>query len=674
MEWVKLREAYHHEWILANGLGGYALGYGNLLAERKYNCLLTAALERFERFQVLNSLEEEVEWQGARFNLDSNHYPDCIHPQGYSHIVKTWLRPYPTVLYSSDPISENYLILKEIRLIQKANGVVVSYTNLGDRPVNLTLRPKFSLRDHHHLNHPGSWDQGGFAIQVQDRSFSLTREGTGLTARGWLEFGSAVDNPTIFRNVYYPLESSRGYEAVEDLLSPVGLRFTLAPGQTDRLVVGLDLEEDPFPQADAAQAHYARWPLPTDHPLLIKDQPEWLKLVLENQRLFSETHYLDILTLAAQDFLTEDDMIAGYPWFGPWSRDTLMALDGLDHLKGGKRLAVKILKKYGKAVKGGLLPNVFGEGNYGLNYDAVDSPLWYVLRCYQLAPKDKELFRRCREIVLGFIFTPDPRLAVGDDGLIEIREGDYALTWMDAKIYGRPVTPRWGKPVEINALWYNALCSFLEMAGEQGLAEKNTVSLKPHRISLGGLAELAREVRRGLQYFVGDDYLADRLTRVGPVMEVRPNAVVALALPFDWLDQETMARVYAKARAELLTPKGLRSLSPVQPGFKKKYVGATKQRDLAYHQGTVWAWPLWPLAQLYVKVSRDRKTPAEIAKELTGLVWRFRSAFLRNHIASVAEIWDGLDPALPKGCPAQAWSVMALLCIEHLIARLERES
>ena len=674
MEWVKLREAYHHEWILTNGLGGYALGYGNLLAERKYNSLLTASLDRFERIQVLNSMEEEVEWQGARFNLDSNHYPECIHPQGYTHIVKTWLRPYPTVLYSSDPVSESYLILKEIRLIQGANGVVISYTNLGDQPVNMTLRPKFSLRDHHHLNSPGSWDQGGFSVQVQDRSFSLTREGIGLTATAWLEFGSAVDNPTVYRNVYYPQESSRGYDAVEDLFSPVGLWLTLAPGQTDRLVVGTDLEGDPFAQADAAQAHYAKSPLPLDHPLLIKDGPRWLKKVLEDRKLFSEAQYMEILALAAQDFLTRDDMIAGFPWFGPWSRDSLMALEGLNHLKNGKRLAVRILKKYGKAIKGGLLPNVFGEGNYGLNYDAVDSALWYVLRCRQFAPLDKELFRRCREIVLGLLFNPDPRLTVGDDGLVEIREGDYALTWMDAKIYGRPVTPRWGKPVEINALWYNALCSFGEMAKEQGLGEDDSISLKPHKISLNGLAELAREVRRGLQYFVGDGYLADRLTAEGPVMEVRPNAVVALSLPFDWLDRETMAQVYEKAKAELLTAKGLRSLSPAHPGFKKKYLGATKQRDLAYHQGTVWAWPLWPLAQLYLKVHQETKSPAEMAKDLTGMVWRFRSAFLRNHIASVAEIWDGLKPDLPKGCPAQAWSVMALLCIEHLIAGLEKQS
>ena len=672
MEWIRLREAYHHEWLLTNGLGGYALGFGNLLAERKYNCLLTAALDRFQRIQVLNSMEEEVEWHGARFNLDTNHYPDCIHPRGYTHIVKTWLRPFPTILYSSDPVSESYLILKEIRLIQGANGVAISYSNLGAAPVNLTLRPKFSLRDHHHLNQPGSWDGGGYSVEVGERSFSLSREGIEGAAQGWLETGSAVDNQSIYRQVYYPFEASRGYDAVEDLLAPAGLRFILAPGATNRLVVGFDLAGDPFALADQAEGYYAKWPLPSDHPRQGDKKPDWLNRFNDQGKVFSQADYLKILDLAARDFLTKDDMIAGYPWFGPWSRDTLMALEGLEHLKGGQRLALRILKKYGRAIKDGLLPNVFGEGNFGLNYDSVDAPLWYVLRCFQMAPADKELLRRCREIVLGFIFNPDSRLALGDDGLIEIRPGDYALTWMDAKVYGRPVTPRWGKPVEINALWYNALCSFLEMARVQGLGEDDSVALKSNKISLGGLAELAREVRRGLQYFVGPDYLADRLEGGEQVMEVRPNAVAALSLPFDWLDKETMARVLKTAWEELLTPKGLRSLSPRSPGFKKKYLGTVKQRDLAYHQGTVWAWPLWPLAQLYVKVNQGARSPGEMARELTGLVWRFRSAFLRNHIASVAEIWDGQTPELPKGCPAQAWSVMALLNIEHLIAAFER--
>jgi len=671
MDWTNLRTANHHEWLLTNGLGGYALGFGDFLNERKYNGLLVASLERFRRVHVLSAIEEEVEWQGARFNLDANHYPNCIHPQGYSHIVKSWLRPFPAVLYSADPVSERYLILKEVFLIPGKNGVVVRYTNLGRSPVNLSLRPKFTLRDHHYLNLAGSWDQGGFEVVCQDLSFGLTRASLDLPVQGFLESGAVVPNQIIFRDVYYPLEAARGYQALEDLLAPADCRFKLDPGEANRLIVGLDLVGGPSTLADQAEEAYRNLPLAVDHPRRISGQKDWLNSILDNQRVYTAGDYFRILDQAARDFLTGDDIIAGYPWFGPWSRDTLIALEGLGHLKGGTRLAVKILKKYGRSLKGGLLPNVFGEGDQGLNYDSVDAPLWYVLRAFRFAPKDKELFKRCLAIVLHFLFNPDPRLEVGREGLIGIRAGDYALTWMDAKIYGSPVTPRHGQPVEINALWYNALQALEAMAKDQGYKSGDVLHLGAHQLGLDQLGRLSRRVKRSLQAFVQGDFLADRLTEAGPVLEIRPNAVIAASLPFDWLSKKTMAAVLKRAEAELLTPKGLRSLSPHAPGFKKKYLGHPKQRDLAYHQGTVWAWLLWPLAQLYLKVNQGKKAPRTMARELTGYVWRFRSAFMRNHISSVAEIWDGLEPELPKGCPAQAWSVMALLLIERTIRDLE---
>ena len=671
MDWTNLRTANHHEWLLTNGRGGYALGFGDFLGERKYNGLLVAGLERFRRVHVLSSLEEEVEWQGARFNLDANHYPNCIHPQGYSHIIKSWLRPFPAVLYSADPVSENHLILKEVFLVPGANGVVVKYTNLGRSPLNLTLRPKFTLRDHHALNPAGCWDRGGHDIVCQELSFGLTRSNLDLPVQGFLEFGAVVPNRIVFRDVYYPMEAARGYQALEDLLSPADCRFKLEPREANRLLVGLDLTDGQRDLFDRAEEVYQDLPLAVDHPRRISSREDWLDSIMKSQRVYQAKDYHRILGQAARDFLTEDDIIAGFPWFGPWSRDTLIAMEGLPLLKGGTRLAVKILKKYGRSLKGGLLPNTFGEGDHGLNYDSVDAPLWYVLRVFELAPKNKELFKRCLAIVLSYLFSPDPRLEVGADGLIGIRAGDYALTWMDAKIYGSPVTPRHGRPVEINGLWYNALLALEAMARDQGLGEGDLLRHRSFELGLDRLARLGKRVKRSLRGFVQGDFLADRLTAAGPVLEVRPNAVIAASLPFDWLPQKTMAAVLGRAEAELLTAKGLRSLSPRAPAFKKKYLGHTKQRDLAYHQGTVWAWLLWPLARLYLKVNQGKKSPRTMARELTGYVWRFRSAFMRNHISSVAEIWDGLEPDLPKGCPAQAWSVMALLLIERTIKDLE---
>lgn len=670
MQRVNLRAQYHHEWLLTNGLGGYGLGFGDLLSERKYNCLLTAGLDNFARIQVLNSIEERVEWQSASFYLDAAHYPNCIHPQGYTHIIKSWLRPHPAFLYSADPITERFLILKEVFLLQGRNGLVVRYTNLGTGPINMILRPKFSLRDHHHLNPPGAWDGEDEERSVEDGSFSLRRPGLDLTVTGFLEHGDVVDNRIVYRNVYYPLEASRGYEAVEDLLAPVGLRFTLDPGLSNRFLVELDPAENPWTEASRAEEYYHKQPLPRDHPQLLRYEENWLERLLHNQEVYSEADYYRILENTARDFLTTDDIIAGYPWFGPWGRDSLIALEGLSELSGGKRLAVRILKKYGREIRSGLIPNVFGEGGAGLNYDTIDAPLWYLLRCYQFAPKDKELFGRCRRIVAELIHDPDPRVGMADDGLLEIRPGEHALTWMDAKVYDRPVTPRWGKPVEINALWYNGLRSLIGMAEARGIEAGGPVGFGQYKMTLARLKELAEKVKDSLQAFVTEDFLADRLTGQGPVPEVRPNAVIAAALEFDWLAPEVLARVLATAEAELLTPKGLRSLSPHDPAFKKKYLGTQKQRDLAYHQGTVWAWPLWDLAKLNLKV-HAAEDPADRVRRLRGLSARFRTALKRNHIASVAEVWDGDEPNLPKGCPAQAWSVMAVFLIEAAARKLE---
>jgi len=669
MEKTYLREAYHHEWLLTNGRGGYAMSLGDLINERRYNGLLIAGLDGLKRFHLLAGLEEEVEWQGQRFFLDSSHYPDCVHPHGFNHIIKSWLRPYPTVLYSTQPAREDFLILKEIFLVQKANAVVVRYSNLGQESLNLTLRPKFTFRDLHQLNQPGSWDGLAVESSVDELSFSLKKPGAPAAAWGWIESGLVIDHPIIFRDVFYPYDAIRGYEAVEDLFAPVELRFNLGPGQANRLVVADTELVEPFEAAGQAERHYAALPLPADHPAKIDQQPGWLGSIRYDQEVFNHAEYLEILAFSARDFLLDDDIIAGYPWFGPLSRQTLVCLGGLRHLSGGQRLGRRILKKYGRSIKDGLLPlSLAGDGSQ--EYDSVDAPLWYVIRCWEYGPKDKELLRRSAQIVLNYLFNNRLPFFVGDDGLVSLRPGQKALTWMDAVAHDRPVTPRSGKPVEINALWYNAVCCLEAMALAQGWSREKSIASGGYSLPLGRLSELVGQIRQGLQKFIGPDYLADRLTDEGPIFELRPNAVIALSLPFDWLDKAQMERVFERAKAELLTPKGLRTLNPSHSAFKRKYVGNQLQRDLAYHQGTIWAWLLAPFARLAHKLHSGRKDWRELHQELSGCIWRFRRAYLKNHIASVAEIWDGLDPQLPRGCPAQAWSVMALVEVEHLLRDL----
>ncbi|OGP12752.1 MAG: hypothetical protein A2053_02975 [Deltaproteobacteria bacterium GWA2_50_8] len=667
MSVIRFSSLINSEWILTNGLGGYALGFGDMIPKRKYSSLLTASLGKNQRIHILSAIEEKVEGEGTFFFLDSNHYAHCIHPDGYHNIVRSWLRPYPCVLYSL-PGCKDYIIFKEIFLLKGHNAVVVKYSNLGHKPLRLTLRPKFTLRDHHHVNPPGTWDRlSPLQKEIRGSSFHLKRPDNGYQVFGFAEGAEIYSSDLIYRGVYYPLEAIRGYEAVEDQAVPVTLIFSLSPETSASVIFSTESLGDPKKSAIEGEKFYKQLPLPVNHPdrvpreVLLEGTPEDL-------RLFDEKSYRKILEFAARDFiLNDEDIIAGYPWFGSWGRDTLISLSAFKYLSGGGELALKILHKYGCCLKEGLLPNTFGEGGIGLNYDSIDAPLWFVVRGYQFAPRDEELLAASTQIILNYLYGKNHPFVVAEDGLIQIHPGDHALTWMDAKVYGVPVTPRHGKPIEINALWYNALCSLRERIKGVGACEMKTDSFS---CSLEVLEGLIKKVSHSLQKFVGDRYLADRLEEGDvPLWEVRPNSVIALSLPFDFVDKAVMKRVWMTAREELLAPRGLRSLHPAHPAFKQRYVGNPLQRDLAYHQGTVWTYLLLPLALLTWKVLRHERSIQDIHREISGYLWVFRNGFMKGNMASVAEIGDGVGGPSPKGCPAQAWSVFALFEIENFLER-----
>ena len=668
MKSASLRVTSDREWLLTNGLGGYSLGFGNMMHKRKYNGLLIAADSNQKRFHLVSSIEEKVERGSGFFYLDSNHYTNCIYPEGYRHILKSWLRPYPGALYSSLPANDETIIFKEIFLCKGLNAVVVKYTNLGRSHISIVARPKLTMRDHHIVNKAGVWDRISTNMEFGESLFRVRREDNGIETFGYVKGGNILEEPTIYRSVYYPVEAIRGYDSVEDLFSPARIVLDIVPGSSSTIVFSDKDIPDVWSKAAEAEAYYKSLPLPADHPE-VTAIVESSELAEETLHSFDFNSYSKMLGLMCEDFVLDgDDIIAGYPWFGAWGRDTMISLSGLKYLEGGKNKALSILKKYGRKIKIGLLPNTFGEGGEGLNYDSVDAPLWYVVRSYEFAKDDKELFKNCQNIVLNYMYADELPFHLSDDGLIEIKRGDWALTWMDAKVYGTPVTPRYGKPVEINALWFNALCAVREMA--KGLGIKK-LSAGGRKCPLSQIDELIDKISNSFEEFVGEDYLADRIEDGRPIWEIRPNAVIALSLPFDLVGRDVMERVWKKAKAKLLTPYGLRSLDPTHPAFKQKYVGNGKQRDLAYHQGTVWTFPLLPFAELTTKIYGGVWSNDDIHKEISRYVWVFRDAFFKGEMASVAEIWDGLDPYFPKGCPAQAWSAFAIMEIEQILAGLK---
>lgn len=668
-------ETHHHEWILTNRLGSYALGTGNLINQRKYNGLLIASNEQFQRYHLVAGIEEKVEWRGQIIHLDSNNYSNCIYPEGFLYLVKSWLRPYPVFLYSAIPHQNDILIRKEIMLDEDSNTVLVKYTNLGHHPLHFRLHPKFTMILHHELNHPGSLDHREFVTDIQNSEtgsgFSARRTDNNVELSGFLASGEISHNRYVYYNVFYPWEVMGGYPGIGDQISLFELNFTLKVGEENCLLFSDSPIENGPKLIKRIIKRYAKLPRPSDYPE-VPDTDDTLlsSLDYDDNLLYKYPDYLKLLQFSLRDFISNDDIVAGYPYYGAWGRDTMFVLNALLHDPENLDTVEKILRKYSLQLNNGLIPNMQQESGREANYDTVDATLWYVILLWKLGKRKndvaywKEVIHLCEEVLKSVLTNVKYPFFLRKDGLIELKEEFAHATWMDVRMDGKAVTPRNGAPVEINALWYNAICCYSAMCDEYQKSSGIPYSPMEQIVNLQSL------IHKSFQKFWVHDYLADRLVKDNPIEEIRPNAVIALSLPWDLLKTEQMEKVWQRAWAELYTPYGLRSLSPKDPRFRKKYYGTQKERDLAYHNGSVWAWLLGAFCGLYLKINREKMTDAEIADKLSELIGTLRTSFMRGHIASVAEVWDGDNPHFPKGAPAQAISVAALYNIESFIASI----
>jgi predicted glycogen debranching enzyme len=668
-------ETHHHEWLLTNRLGGYALGTGNLVNQRKYHGLLIAGYPHLERVVLVSSLEETVEWRGDSFHLDSNNYVDCIYPEGFLHLVKSWLRPYPVFLYSAFPHNETILIRKELMLDADTNTVLVRYTNLGQHSLHLTIRPKLALRNHHELNPPGTWDEEPLNTIVGwdgPNSFHTFRAANGKMVNGYVSDGEWKAERVIYRNVSSPLEIASGYEGVCDLMAPVVLDTFIKAGQTIKIL--FTDRKLTMNKALKIEKLYGNEPHPADYP----DSRENLlaSLDYDDHDLYDQKQYRRILEIACRDFIQKNDVIAGFPWFGSWGRDTMIFLQSALCLPDGPELAWNILSSYGKKIRNGLIPNVLPESFARTNYDSIDASLWFVavLRkttdalCAGIRKKADRLPVHVTALqfakrVMDGILAEQKHFNVAENGLIELSESFANATWMDARIGKECVTPRNGAPIEVNALWYNALLHYRDL-----IAAHNADAPKSMRFTSSFDPEmLANTLHGAFSRFWLEDYAADRLSDGRPVAEIRPNVLIAASLDFDVFTREQMTAILEKVRSELLTPYGVRTLSPFDYSFHKKYFGPQHDRDLAYHQGTVWAWLLGPYARAVLKV----ETPETAIKCIEDAIFVYRNGFIKGHIASVAQVMDGDKPHFPKGAPAHAVATAVILDIETTLSRLK---
>ncbi|MBP7416238.1 MAG: glycogen debranching enzyme family protein [Pyrinomonadaceae bacterium] len=626
------------EWLETNGIGGYASGTVAGAHTRRYHGLLVAATNPpLGRMLLLSKFEETLILDGERFELSTNQYPGEIHPEGYKYLTGFRLEPFPIWTYEVNGVE----LEKSVFMPHGENTVVCQWklTDSALRTPNsaLELRPLLAFRDHHHLRHEDAQFNGDYAV---DDGIITVQPYQNMRPLNFAHNASAIEHQGHwYRHLEYAIERERGFDFTEDLFQPFCLTFDLA---SDAAVIA---STDARKVTDASELEKAQ----------IKRRADLIV------RAETDDESLWPLILAADQFIVTrgggKTVIAGYPWFSDWGRDTMIALPGLTLATKRPEIARSIILEFAKHISKGMIPNRFPDEGETPDYNTVDATLWFfeAIRAYADATGDYEMIRiELYEKLVGII---DHHVAgtrynihVDSDGLLYAGEPGTQLTWMDAKIGDWVVTPRIGKPVEIQALWHNALCIMESLAERFGDAERQTRYFE--------MAAVARDSFNGQFWNDAESCLYDVINGNEKDGSVRPHQIFAVSLTHSMLDAKRARAVVKKVEGELLTPVGLRSLSPKDPRYVRVYIGSPHDRDAAYHQGTAWGWLIGHFVDAYRKVhSKDVRAKKRIDEILTGL----REHLSAAAVGQVSEIFDGEPPHTPRGCPAQAWSVAELL-------------
>lgn len=634
------------EWLVTNGIGGYASSSLSGANTRRYHGLLVPAFSPpLGRAVVLSKLEEEIRVEDQLYQLSANKYPSVVQPQGFRHLVYFGTRPVPTFTYIFH--EETVVLEKRIWMPHGLNTVYVQYTLVkAPEPVKLGLVPLLAYKDYHTEQH--RWD--GFTAELT------------LEADGRLKFVAYptasplylamkppfafVDHSGWFFNFEHPREQERGLDFTEDLYCPGRFNGIVSPGQTITLTATIETETPDEPET-ALTSEITRQ-----------------KRLLETAEVKPGETVRETLTLAADQFVIVSSdkvaratIMAGYPWFTDWGRDTMIALPGLCLTTRRFGVAKDILSAFAGAVKDGLLPNRFSDSGAGAEYNTADASLWFFQAIYAYAEASGDWsFAQCemlpvlQTILNAHIHGTDYHIGVDPaDGLLHAGEPGVQLTWMDAKVGDWVVTPRTGKPVEINALWHNALCIAAEIAGRAGQTDFAADYRQRAAQAKTSFGELFWNSETGSLY----DVIRPDGT---PDASLRPNQIFAVSLPFPVMDGDKAKAIVDAVAEHLLTPFGLRTLASGSPDYHAHYApGDGTARDGAYHQGTIWPWLLGAFCDAHLKVYGDKsKTRGMLDTLLT-------TGLSEYGVGTLAEIYDAESPYAPNGCPAQAWSVAEVL-------------
>jgi predicted glycogen debranching enzyme len=617
----------HREWILTNGLGGYAMGTAAGINTRRYHGLLVAATNPpLERMVLLAGVEAFIQSEGNPIGLSThqggttnqvgistNQYAGAIHPSGYQFLDSFEVGEFARWRFRAGGMA----IEKSLAVHNGHNACTVRYRNIGDRPLLLTLNPLVCHKPFHgNFSESASYPQelafpkNKTLVGHEGITLSIAHDGARRRpVQGW------------YYRFIHAREEDRGLDARDDLFCPCELAYDLMPGEDAVLVASV---------GDSVK--------PLDFP---EDQP------------VREFHVPTLLREIAEHFFVttrkRKTIIAGYPWFSDWGRDTMISLPGLCLNTGRVAEARSILESYAAAMHQGLIPNRFGEQGDGADYNTVDATLWFANAIYKtlLAEWDpkfaSKMMRAMKEVFewhhRGTLFgiRVDP-----EDGLLTQGEPGVQLTWMDAKVNDWVVTPRHGKPVEVNGLWINALRVMEWLAGKLDMPAARYTDAAEKAESNYDRKFWAESRGHYLDTADPDD------------ASLRPNQVISIALPFGPAQGAHALQALDVVGRELLTTTGLRTLGPREPGYKGKFVGPLSELDAAYHQGTVWPWLMGPYVTALVKLTGDRQEARRILR-------RAREMLTDYGLGGIAEVYDGDEPQNPGGCPWQAWSVAEIL-------------
>lgn len=653
-DWTTFKEGIKREWAVTNGIGGYAGSSMIGAHSRTHQGYLIASLHApIERYLVFSKINETVTVGTKTVSFETSQHRasgKTVYTEGQKFLTSFIYDGSVHYTYETD----NFSFEKHITLKRNANVCAVSYElTAGDSDCTFTLTPLFNYREHSESSTP---DTLRFETFTEDRTFYLVPEkNKDIAIRFQTSEGTFSERKTVYDvDMQLQIEVDLETDGLDCHYCPVDLSIAVPANTTKKVSILCsigDVNERPAPVSDT----------------------EAFSILEENARchaeLFEKAGYRDSfanqLVLASDQFLTYREstkmmtVLAGLPWFTDWGRDTMIAFTGLTLCTKRFKEAEEILLTFARYIRHGIVPNMFPDDNMPPLYNTVDASLWYFYAVYQYlhynpaaeaeAFVKEQIFPHLKEIVSAYEKGTDFSIYMEDDGLIHAGSGLDQITWMDVRVGDWVATPRHGKPVEINALWYNALRIM------ESLCEKFDEDASAYRAR----ANQVKESFNAKFWDSANQCLFDVVDGDEPDDHIRPNQIYAVSLPFSLLPEEQEKSVVALVEKELFVGCGLRSLAPDHPDYHGIYCGALAKRDAAYHQGTAWGFLLGGFFSAYMKVNHHSSSAAENAVRMLEPVRKHLTD--SGCIGSISEIFDGDAPHNPRGCYAQAWSVGEVL-------------